>query len=697
MSRKKTEAAPAPAAPGFLRAERLPLLLAALAAFLAFLPALGADFVTWDDDWNFLNNQSFRGLGPKQLYWMFTTFLGGPYQPLTWLTFGLDYTLWGMNPFNYHLTNLLLHSAGAALFYALSLRLLRAALPGRDAGALRLGAFFSALFFAVHPLRVESVAWITERRDVLSGVFYFGSLLAYLSAAERKDEPRPLRRLALSLALYACALLSKAIGLGFALVLLAVDVYPLRRLPASPRAWLLPEHRPALLEKLPYLLMAFAAGLAGLYGQYQSAAAMPLTEFGPAGRLALAAYGLVFYAWKTLLPTGLLPLYEVPSSFDPLSARYAASAALAAAGGIAVWRLRERFPGLLTAAVVYLAFLAPVLGLVKMGSHLAADRYSYLACAGLAVLAGGWFAKAHSSGGPARALALPVAALAALALGKLTWAQTGHWKNSETLWNYVVPKAPESSLALNNLGDVYFGQGRYFESAAAYRRAIALKPKYAFIHYNLANALAKQKDWSGAEAAYRESLALAPAFSVARANYGNMLADLGRYAEAEAQYLETLRLDPKYADAYYGLADTFLYRDRLKEAREHYEKALAMNPAFSGAAANLALACYKLGDYASSERWYREAIRLKPDLAVTHDNFGNLLLDMGRYAEAVSSYGEALRLDPSRAETYNNIGAAFLRQGLAAEAVPYFERSLQLNPGMEMARKSLATARKMLK
>lgn len=695
MSRnRKNEAGPVKPGPaGFLYTERLPLLIAACCAFLVFLPALHSQFVTWDDDWNFLNNPYFRGLGPEQLAWMFTTFLGGPYQPLTWLSFGFDYSLWGMDPFYYHLTNLLLHTLNAGLFYAAALRLLRLAQPEGENNRLRAGALFAALVFAVHPLRVESVAWVTERRDVLSGTFYLAALLAYLKAARPGGEQNALKRLGPALGFYCAALLSKAIGVCFAFLLLALDIYPLRRLGPSVKTWLSPEARPVLKEKMYFLAPAFLAGLAGLYGQYKSTAAIPLAEFGWAQRLAQTAYGSVFYLRKTLVPTGLMPLYEVPASFDPLSRPFVLSALAALALAVIVYTQRRRWPGLALAAVAYLAFLAPVLGLVKMGSHFAADRYSYLACGGLALLAGWALARAMGSKGIFKTFGVPAAFLVVLLMGRLTWQQTLHWKDSETLWNYVVPLAPESGLAINNLGDVYFGQGRYQEAAAAYTRSVALKPNFAFIRYNLANTYTKMNRWDLAEAEYKETLRLAPAFSVARGNYGNLLTDSGRYAEAEAQYLEAIKLDPGYADAYYGLGDVYLYQNRPADARPNYEKALSMNPQLSGAAANLALALYKLRDAVGSERWFNEALRMKPGLAAVHDNYGNLLLDTGRYNEAVAQYGEALRLNPGRAESYNNIGAALLRQGRAAEALPYFGKALEINPRLEMARRSLATAR----
>src|SRR5262245_14035959 len=272
---------------------------------------------------------------------MFTTFHMGHYQPLAWATLGLDYALWGMNPAGYHGTNLLLHGANAALFFALLLALLRRAIPGdrlpRE-GALRLAAAFGALFFAVHPLRVESVAWITERRDLLSAFFALLALLAYLRMQEE-----PAAR-SLSLLAYALSLLSKAWGVTLPAVLLVLDVWPLRRFAGKePR-------RRVFLEKVPYLVLALACAAIAPLAQKEAEAMRPLASHTLLDRTMQAAYGLVFYVRRTLLPTGLSPLYELPDPLDPGEPRFVASALVLGAAATALFLLRRRWPGGLASA-----------------------------------------------------------------------------------------------------------------------------------------------------------------------------------------------------------------------------------------------------------------------------------------------------------------------------------------------------------
>src|SRR5438132_2794902 len=240
-------------------------LLVAFSTLAAFLPTLHNQFVAWDDGKNFLDNRHYRGLAWTHLRWMWTTH-GGHYIPLTWMTFGLDYLLWGMNPFGYHLTSLLLHAANAVVFFFVARRILTLALPGPSerGHALAVSAGVAALVFAIHPLRVESVAWVTERRDVLSGLFYLSTILMYLRACEREERGRGWYWL--SVAVFVCALLSKSMVVNLPVVLLILDVYPLRRLGGSIGWWSAPARR-VYVEKIPFVLLAAAASVVALMAQ----------------------------------------------------------------------------------------------------------------------------------------------------------------------------------------------------------------------------------------------------------------------------------------------------------------------------------------------------------------------------------------------------------------------------------------------
>src|SRR6059036_2943949 len=346
-------------------------VLVALVTFAAFLPALQNQFVNFDDDENFLDNPHYRGLGWSPLRWMWTTHQGH-YIPLTWMTLGLDYLLWGMNPFGYHLTSLLLHAANAVAFFFVVRRILKRALPSPSerGHALAVSAGFAALVFAIHPLRVESVAWVTERRDVLSGLFYLSTILMYLQACERGTRGRG--GYWLSVAVFVCALLSKSMVVNLPVVLLILDVYPLRRLGGAIGWWSEPARR-VYLEKIPFVLLAAAASAIAVMAQSSVHAAASLAQLGVPGRLAVAAYGLGFYPRKMVVPVNLSPLYELPRTVDPMAPPFILSYALVLAIMAIVLALRRRVPGLPAAWVAYVVVLLPVLGIFQSGPQIAAD------------------------------------------------------------------------------------------------------------------------------------------------------------------------------------------------------------------------------------------------------------------------------------------------------------------------------------
>src|SRR5437870_6426622 len=419
--------------------------LMALVTFAAFLPVLQNQFVDWDDQRNFLDNHHYRGLGWTHLRWMWTTHLGH-YIPLTWMTLGLDYLLWGMNPVGYHLTNLLLHAANAVVFFFVVRRLLTRALssPSERGHALALSAGFASLVFAIHPLRVESVAWATERRDVLSGLFYLLTILMYLRAREREERGRGWYWL--SVAVFVLALLSKSMVVNLPVVLLILDVYPLRRLGGFIGWWSAPARR-IYVEKIPFVLLAAAASAIAVMAQLSFHAALSVAQLSVPGRLAISAYGLSSYLWKLVVPVNLSPLYELPPTVNPWAPPFLLSYGLALAITAIVLAFRRRVPGLPAAWVAYIVVLLPVLGIFQSGPQIAADRYTYLAGLGWAILAGaGLLSCWHAT-----RFLLPGSAVCVLVgLGVLTWNQAQVWRDSKTLWTRVLAIDPQSPTAYLN-------------------------------------------------------------------------------------------------------------------------------------------------------------------------------------------------------------------------------------------------------
>lgn len=414
---------------------------AAGAAALAFLPAVRLPLLSWDDDVNVLRNTGLA-LSPEGLSWMLTGSALGHWHPLSWLTLAVDKALWGGAAWGFHLTNILLHAASAALLALCARRLLKTA----DAWP----AFLAAGLWALHPLRVESVAWVTERRDVLCGLLLLGSLYAHLRARE-ESSPRWTR---LAVALGGAAMLSKVFAVVWPAVLVVVDALVLDR---GPR-W---------REKAPYLLFAAPSLAFNLAAQAATGAAVPWSAFPLEPRLAQAFLGLAFYPLKTVLPMGLSPLYEYSALLEPAAFSWSLAAVLA---GVAWWLCWGRERRRLTAALLcYGLLLAPALGLFKSGRMSAADRWSYLPAVPLSLLLAAWAAPAlRARAGRAGALA----ALAALAL--LTRAQLPVWSSDEALWRRASALSPLSYYARLKLAAALAADGRPAQAEAARREARAV-------------------------------------------------------------------------------------------------------------------------------------------------------------------------------------------------------------------------------
>ena len=523
-----------------------PLLVpAAIAAIVvvSFLPALDGQFLNWDDSTLFTKNHDFRGLGPAQLRWMFTTTLAGHYMPLTWLTLGLNYRLGGMSPWGYHLTAILLHAANAVLFYVVARHLLRAALGSSPRGGrpadeeppgLTAGAAVAALIFALHPQRVESVAWVTERGTLVSTALYLIAALAYLRAVVGG----PLRWKwwgVASVVAFAGALLAKGLAISLPLSLLILDAYPLRR--TTGRGWAV------VKEKIPYLAVAALGALVILVARNQGAQWSPFTNFGIDARLALSAYSVWFYPMSTVWPVGLTPLHEVPIAPSLAQWRFLVPLLLLVVVTSALGWLRRRLPGLLAAWAHAMVVVAPVSGVAHSGSQLVSDRYSYLAALGWALLAGyavAWVAALRRQGRVSAPVTAVGAAGVALLVGILalgSWGQSGVWHDSETLWRWAVEEDPTCAMCEAILGEAIVygspsGRARLDEGEAHVRRAIALRPTMPLPHYTLGTLRLAQGRYADAEASLRSYIELAPALGQGPARLALVYLVQGRTAEA---------------------------------------------------------------------------------------------------------------------------------------------------------------------
>jgi tetratricopeptide (TPR) repeat protein len=631
-----------PSSPSLRRILPLAIVLLTL---LTFAPAFRADFLNWDDQRNFKFNPNYRGLSWNHLQWMWTTFHMGHYQPLSWMTLGADYLVWGMNPAGYHLTSILIHAAGSVALFFVAGGLLRSAFGSEQ--PTEWGAFLVALVFALHPLRVESVVWITERRDVLSGLFFLLSLLAYLRMSQEQEAGGRWKRwLALSLTAFAASLLSKALGIALPAVLLALDVYPLKRFSPGRR-------RAVLLEKGGFFAIAALDGLAMLQAMNSIQAVRPLSGYDLPARMMQASYGLTFYLWKTLVPLGLSPVYPLEPRMNPWEGRYLLCFAVVVSLATAAWSLRARLPAFGIALFSYSILALPVLGIVVTGYQIAADRYSYLSCMPWAVVAGALVLRYR--------LLVSRTGRAALAgflllLGGLTFRQSGIWKDSGTLWHYVLERDPSVAFAWSNLGGLKAATG----------------------------------DPEGALADFNKALQLDPTFANAYSNRGNVRLSRGDLAGAFADFDEAIRLKPGLADALSMRSAAWIAKGDLDRAVADATEALSRDPLTATAWTNRGLARMQKKDLDGAIVDLTRALEIDPQTPGAYNNRGLARMDRGDASGAVDDYSQALRINPSNLNALFNRGVARRRIGDLRGAAADLDAVLARAPSGWSPRKQVA-------
>ena len=568
----------------------------ALVVTVCFLPTLNCDFVNWDDAVNYTDNPNYRGLSLRHLSWMFAgSFDSGLYMPLTWLTLGLDYVFWGMNPTGYHLTNLLLHVLNSLALYCLILIFLKRFSghePSNQPVPLKVCAAVGVLFFAIHPLRVESVAWLTERRDVLSGFFYLLTVVAYLKMKNREIIPSIRRRwFLLSLFFFICSIFSKPWGITLPLVFLILDIYPLRLLSgAKSRMEIL---RKLVIEKIPYgLITLLSMGLTAVaQGQARGMHSVEFHEM--VSRSMQAAYALCFYLWKTLIPIRLSPLYLIDNPFNPYDWQYVFCALIVLSITLALILLRRRWPWMLTAWLCYVVSVSPFLGFFHRGHHIAADRYTYIPCLPFAVLvAAGLFRLQREW--PNRSMPSTVKQWVTSGFGVcfityaiLTVFQIQVWRDSRSLWQYTLTVDPDHYVARNNMGNILMNDGRTDDAMAYFKKALQLNPDLWLAHINLGTAYTRLGQVEKAIFHYTESIRIHPHADEAYFNLGNIFADRNRLDQSIAYYSMALDIDPKNASIHNNLGIACMRKGQIQKAFAHFKQALLIRPDFKDARTNM--------------------------------------------------------------------------------------------------------------
>lgn len=645
----------------FRRTNRAGFLAAAVAG-LAALPYASVwrhAFVSWDDNTYVYDNPVVReGLRLQGIVWAFGSLHAANWHPLTWLSHMTDVSLFGLDPSGHHLVSVAIHVLNAvALFFAL-----RAMTHEDEASG------WVAALFAVHPLRVESVAWVAERKDVLSSLFFMLTLIVYVRWVRRGG-------LALRLGmigLYAAGLLAKPMLVTLPALLLLLDLWPLGRWrlaaadgSAARRLGL----ARLVVEKWPLVCLASTSAFVTLFAQRAGGSMSGLTEIPLAARIANAITSLASYLGSTLWPVNLACFYPHPAILFPRDPAITWQTIVAAAAlvGLAAFAFNERHrrPWWWIGLGWSLIGLLPVLGIVQVGMQSRADRYTYLPTIGL-YLALVWSLRRWSTAVPVRRIAWRLASgVVVMTLVVLSTRQAQTWRDSQTLFEHarsVTQRrlgADLNYVALNNLGNLDLAAGRLAAAREAYQQALVAHPGYA-------------RAWS---------------------NLGLVHEREQRPAEAIAAWREALRLDPAYASAHNHLGAALSRAGDDTVARQHLERALALDPDHAEAHNNLGVLLERRGELAQAQAHFAATVRLQPRFAEARNNLGLVLLRMNDLDRAAEHFEAALSLRPDYVVALNNIGIVRARQGRMHEALAHFQTALRLDPNHRGARDNLARAR----
>jgi tetratricopeptide (TPR) repeat protein len=630
-------------------------VLLAVIVGIAFGRALGNDFVGYDDQsYVVLNPRVTNGLTLDGIQWAFTHAHATNWHPLTTISHMLDCQLYGLEPWGHHLTNILFHAAAAILlFFAL-----------RDLTGNLWPSALAAAIFAVHPLRVESVAWVSERKDVLSGVFFMLILGVYARYA-RGNSARSLWYITV-LILLALGLMCKPTLVTVPFVLLLLDYWPLGRSQSSPslgrgitkKTW-----SRLVFEKLPLFVLSTASCVATLLAQKQALDASLKPPFGERVGNALVSY--VIYLGQMIWPARLAVLYPYPEGHLKVAPVILALLLLLVIS-VAFFLWRKRYPFLLVGWLWYLGMLVPMIGIIQVGSQVRADRYTYLPQIGLYLLVAWSAMELFHQLRRSRVILATAALLTITALITRSYFQTSYWQNTETLWKHATATTSNNYIATNNLAETLFQSGRFDEAISECQKALKIKPDFAAAHNNLGAALVKtQRDGDGAR---RQT---------------------GAVDEAIVHYRKAVQIKPDFAQAWSNLGTALLLKKQADQAIENYQKALEIDPNFAEARYSLGNAFLAEGKYSESIATYEIAVRVRPDSFEAHYNLGRALATIGKTEDALKEFNEALRINGDSAQVHCALGSLLPRMGQREEAIAHLTEALRLKPDYENAKHQL--------
>ena len=605
--------------------------LALVALTVAAYSSVGfLGFVTFDDPQYITDNrQVSEGLTWSGLQWAFTSGHASNWHPLTWISHMLDVELFGLNPGPHHWVNLFFHVINTLLLFTFF---------HRTTGAPVRSALVAALF-ALHPLHVESVAWVSERKDVLSTLFFILTLWAYA----RYTRDPALRRYIVVFVLLALGLMAKPMLVTAPFVLLLMDFWPLKRFnPAAPQPGLVLK---LVVEKIPLFVLVLASSLITLMVQQEGGAVNSLAQAPLDTRLANVLVSYVGYMGNMVWPTGLAALYPMVKSI-PLWQALGAGVLLVAIS-FGVLKGLRRFPYLTVGWFWFLGTLVPVIGIVQVGSQAMADRYTYIPLTGLFIIIawGGYDLLVRNT--TKRAPIAIIIAVVVIGLGSATWVQVQYWADGKTLWKRVLAVTNNNFRAHVAYGSILATEDRHKDAAAQFSAAVRIQPNYAEAHSKLGVELAALGQHDAAMSHYKEALRYRPDLGMANTNLGNALLAEGRTEDALVYYEKALRQDQDDPIALNALGSAMDDLDRIDEAIELYRRALVINPRLSAAYNNIAAALVRKGQYKEAAIELKAALDIEPGNATYHYNYAILTSQLGNKVEARQHLMEVLSINPA--------------------------------------------------
>jgi tetratricopeptide (TPR) repeat protein len=645
--RATTAPAPGTAKPSTTKAPPKAVALSILALIVlviaVYAPVSDYPYVNWDDaDYVTGNRHVMEGLTSGTVGWAATANTAGNWHPVTMLSHALVVEFFGAGAGPQHVANVVLHLANTLLLFGV-LHFMTGSW-GRS--------FFVAAVFAVHPIHVESVAWVSERKDVLSTCFWLLAVWMYLRYVRQPG----LASYLLLTTFFAFALMSKPMTVTLPIVLLLLDVWPLKR--AGLGTGDFARWKPLIAEKIPLFVLALLAGVVTLVFQSRAGAVTTLESLDFLSRVSGALYSYLAYIGQTFWPVNLSPFY--PPQAVPLWLAGVSVVVLAAVTVLAV-RVRERWPFVFVGWFWFLIVLLPTIGIVKAGEQARADRYMYVPLVGLLLILA-WGLPELLKRWSRNSLLLPaLVGLVLVAAVAVARAQVHHWSDSEALWRHAVNVTADNRRGYENLGQALRERGQLTEAYSSYERALALSsPTHkAVIHNAMGLVAIGQNRVKDAITHFQAAIGISPVLAEARTNLGNALSADGRHAEAIEHYRIALQLSPDSAETQLGIAGALSTMRRFDEARTHY----------------------------------REAIRLQPGLAEAHSGLGTALAQTGDFDGAVRELSEAVRLNPGLVNANLNLGLILAQRGDRARAIFHLEAALRLAPSLSVARDALAALR----